>query len=71
MHNRSKGAFLYTTDYMKYLIPQGYVKGHSIYQQYVEETHDPQDAVQENNDSSYVLRRCNMSLSYHSNYKKN
>ena len=28
-------------------IPQEYVKGHSIYQQYVEEPHNRQDAVQE------------------------
>ena len=56
MHNCSKGAFLYTTKYMKYL---------SIYlkdiwkvvrytNKYVEEPHDPQDAMKEINDNSYI-----------------
>ena len=35
-------------------IPQGYMKGRSIYQWYVEEPHDPKDASQENNGSSYA-----------------
>ena len=43
-------------------IPQGYVKGCSIYQQYEEEPHSPRDAVQTNNNNSYVLRRWNTSL---------
>ena len=29
-----------------FYIPQGYVKGHSIYHWYVEEPHRPQDAMQ-------------------------
>ena len=32
---------------------------------YVGEPHDPQNAAQADNDSSYVLRRRNTSLAYH------
>ena len=35
-------------------VPQGYVKGRSIYQWYMEEPHDPQDVVQAINDISYA-----------------
>ena len=45
-------------------IPQGYVKGHSIYRRYVEEPHRSRVVVQEINDSSYVLRLWNTSLTY-------
>ena len=53
-----------------FYIPQGYVEVHSIYRRYVEEPHESWDVVPKNNDSSYVLRHRNTSLSYHSNYKK-
>ena len=47
-------------------IPQGYVKGRSIYQWYVEEPCESQNLMLTNNDSSYVLRRSNTSPTYHS-----
>ena len=35
-------------------IPQGYMKGRSIYQWYVEEPHKSRDVVRTSNDSSYA-----------------
>ena len=56
MHNRMKGAFLYTVEYMKYL--SIYLKGMWKVVQYtnvyVEEPHSPWYAVQANNDKSYA-----------------
>ena len=37
-----------------FYIPQGYVKGHSIYQRYVEESRESQDVVRTSNDNSYA-----------------
>ena len=66
MHNRvmsnaqpsEKGLPIYNQVHeVPFDVPQGYVKGRSIYQWYMEEPHIPLDAVQANNDSSCVLRR--------------
>ena len=51
-----------------FYIPQGYMKGRSIYWWYVEEPHESQVAMQVGNDRSYVLRCLNTSLTYHSNF---
>ena len=51
-----------------FYIPQWYVQVCSIYWRYVEEPCDSWVAVQENNDSCYVLRRRITSLTYHSNF---
>ena len=63
MHNRLKGAFRYTIEYMKNL--SIYLKGTwkvILYiGWYMEELHDPQDKVKERNDNSYVYRRQNTS----------
>ena len=37
-----------------FYIPQGYVKGCSIYRQYVEEPHESWDVIWMSNDSSYA-----------------
>ena len=37
-----------------FYIPQGYVKGRSIYRRYVEELHESRDVVRTSNDSSYA-----------------
>ena len=51
-----------------FTIPQGYVKGCSIYRWYVEEPRNYWVVVQPNNDISYILRCLNTSLTYHSNF---
>ena len=56
MHNRSKGAFLYNVEYVKYL--SIYLKGMwkvvRYTNEYVEEPQNPWDVVQEINDNSYI-----------------
>ena len=51
-----------------FYIPQGCMKGHLIYQRYVEEPCESQVVVQTSNYNSYALRRPNTSLTYHSNF---
>ena len=54
-----------------FYIPQGYMKCHSIYRWYMEEPCESRVVVRTNNDSSYVLRCLNTSLTHHSNFYKN
>ena len=37
-----------------FYIPQGYMKGCSIYRRYMEELHDSQDVVRKSNNRSYA-----------------
>ena len=46
-----------------------YVESLPIYSKYVGEPHNPLNTALANNDSSYVLRRRNTSLAYHTVYK--
>ena len=56
MHNRMKGAFLYTIEYVKYLSIYQKVTWKDVWytNEYMEELHSPRDAVQEYKDNSYA-----------------
>ena len=78
MRNRTKGPpdipeIWWNSIYLMYVeelpdIPETsskYVEIPPIYSKYVGEPHSPRNAALADNDSSYVLRRRNMSLAYH------
>ena len=67
MYNHMKSAFIYIIEYMEYLsiYHKSMWKVIQYTNEYVEEPHSPQAAVQELNDKSYAYRHWNTSLTCH------